>query len=764
MADQASRVLRGLAKMSVSEKKTIQDIAIVAREAIEKLPHGDNNLFLNFDIHRKGHVTRQDFQNILLSKTTTSKSEVDSLTDAIDSKNTGVINYTNISESLLKIEKEKYLSSSASLPSPVTYQQSSDNEVSKAPDDTVSNVHNAAIRFEGENNVIKEIDGYERAYLLGLKYSKDLKEKFSSKTSSTEIIPQVHDCYKGPPVRYFVGHEGSKRNLESADFQTTLIPGNGNKTYFNCDESKGSEIKSSYRPLSSHVKLSEAISSDSKQHLVLYKGNNKVYHNYESNEFQKSFHAEELRSHVPERMRKRSASAPPSRSKSERPFEDGTQNSSLMAYIKGETKPKPAKIMQEKPAVKHSNQYSQLSSQNVKESLEESTDNIANDNRPKIPEFNKKHVLNSVLSQVGSYGALSVMQFRLSNRDVSNSGYLNNDEFRTALASSGVHLPKHEMDGLFENYSTNLTQPKNSTSLEFLSNKKALNIGEFMQVLKERSSAHVIAKNTIRSTPLAMEEKKIWKKVSNALREPVVSSKHSLDFFRDIQIANKNKVHPNKLHEELNFLGSKLSPQEFSNLLTSIKTDKEGYVDMNKFVKRIDESFQENNKSDSSGLTLVSDDNKVIQHIRNPSKKRHYKFHSNNSDSQTINETYSNKNTTSPHCVPSCLQISDGKEFVDERLKWTKLCNQIQDKKTSIAKAFQSEELYDKPMSPIKLRDTLYKIGVIVGDDDFKMLHSHAVSSSRNSTDDKGVTLNSLCESVGISVTKTDSKKQSTGF
>mmetsp|Transcript_14535 Transcript_14535/g.27191 ORF Transcript_14535/g.27191 Transcript_14535/m.27191 type:complete len:1219 (+) Transcript_14535:99-3755(+) len=409
-----------------------------------------------------------------------------------------------------------------------------------------------------------------------------------------------------------------------------------------------------------------------------------------------------------------------------------------------------------------------------------------------------KKSLNTLTAQLNNHSKIKILNHKMKKIDVSKSGYVNKSEFSSALKEMGVKISPQQVTTLYEQNAKDnveLDATKN-TSLKLCSHQRGINVEDFIQKMRTRTSSSMLAarhhledtSHTVivptdesSQTPLEREDTRVWKKVVEALSEENSGGKRIIaDFFKDAQLNHDNAVPADKLYEELNHIGSKVNDVEFKNMLSNVKRTDNGDVDVDDFSREYHKRSVECRDNDkwmtfmpalSSAPPTVEVQGAKLKRVLKTQKKHFIKKQGaesakNDPNYRTgdFNDRLNDPVVSATHSfekghVPACLTMSDAKEFRLERLKWSKLSSKFLNHKNSLLNAFGGEEGINAPLTETAMKDKLYEAGVLLGNDDIKILQSYAITSSKTSEGNKDLTFGKMCSSMGLNLEKDNRRR-----
>ena len=394
-----------------------------------------------------------------------------------------------------------------------------------------------------------------------------------------------------------------------------------------------------------------------------------------------------------------------------------------------------------------------------------------------------KRSMNTLITQCNNHSKLKILNHKLKRIDVSNSGYVNKSEFASALREMGVKISPSQVTTLYEanakdNVGLGIDQ---CSSLKLCSHQRGINVQDFIQKMRTRASSNMMSARDgaechstfHEKTPLEREDDRVWKKLVETLSEENITGKRIIaNFFREAQVNHDNEVSADKLYNELNYVGAKLDDVEYRNMLSNIKRKPNGTVDVDDFAREYHKRSMESRDSDK-WMTLMPS----LAHKENPNveakgeqfkrvlktQKKHFvkKIGAESANdplrrtadfTQRLNNpVVAATNSLEKSHVPSCLTMSDAKEFREERLKWSKLSNTFLQHKNTLLSAFGGAEGVHKPLSDKSMKDKLYEAGVLLGNDDLKILQSYTKTSTSHEKE-KELTFGKMCSAMGLNL------------
>ena len=401
--------------------------------------------------------------------------------------------------------------------------------------------------------------------------------------------------------------------------------------------------------------------------------------------------------------------------------------------------------------------------------------------------------MNTLVAQLNDHSKIKILNHKMKKIDVSNSGYVNKSEFSNALKEMGVKISPQQVTTLYEQNAKDnagLDERKN-TSLKLCTHQRGINVQDFIQKMRTRTSSKMLASRHQQEesshktifpdenlqTPLEREDARVWKRVVETLSEERSGGKKIIsDFFKDAQVNHNNEVPAEKLHSELNHIGSNINDVEFKNMLSNVKRKSNGNVDVDDFAREYHKRSVECRDIDK-WMTLMpslSSDPGVeaqgdkFKRVLKTQKKHFVKKQGAESAKDDPNyrtgdfrDRLNDPVVSATHSfekshVPACLTMSDTKEFRLERLKWSKLSNKFLNHKNTLLAAFGGEKGIDAPLSETAMKDKLYDAGVLLGNDDIKILQSYAITSNDGNKD---LTFGKMCASMGLNLEKDNRRR-----
>jgi Ca2+-binding EF-hand superfamily protein len=407
-----------------------------------------------------------------------------------------------------------------------------------------------------------------------------------------------------------------------------------------------------------------------------------------------------------------------------------------------------------------------------------------------------KRSMNTLVTQLNNHSKIKILNHKMKRIDVSNSGYVNKSEFSTALKEMGVKISPAQVSSLYDthakdNVGLDITQ---SSSLKLSSShQRGINVQDFIQKMRTRTSSnmlasrrhaadtsHTVVPSSHDKTPLEREDARVWKKVVEALSEENSGGKRIIaDFFRDAQVNHQNEVHADQLFNELNHIGSKVNDVEFRNMLSTVRRKPNGKVDVDDFAREYHQRSVECRDFEKwmtlmPSLASSADPNieargEQFKRIMKTQKKHFTKkqglesasdpnYRTANFKERLNNPVVGATKSFEKSHVPACLTMSDAKEFRAERLKWSKLSSTFLNHKDTLLSAFGGEEGIHQPLSENLMKDKLYEAGVLLGNDDIKILQSYATTSTSHE-ESKDLTFGKMCSSMGLNLEKDNRKR-----
>lgn len=353
---------------------------------------------------------------------------------------------------------------------------------------------------------------------------------------------------------------------------------------------------------------------------------------------------------------------------------------------------------------------------------------------------------NAVLTQVG--GRFNYLRHVLNATDIGRSGYLNLDEFKSAMARAGVKLPVREMSKVYSEYAKDLYA---SCSVGH-QDGKALPIENFVDKMQEL--AHDPNKAALpgynADDSRQTEERRIAKKVLHSLKRVA----DPMAVFKDLDMTNKGWIRPEQLRQGLTHIGAPLTEMEFKLILEKVDANHDGKIEMQEF-------------DDMLHGALTSDTSSSNSKSASAAKHSHARY----------TDSYRNKIELGHEGESEFERFLDSKLHQKDRRKWTNLQYVLQNKSTEILTAFTSE---DRPWMtgftgayggadhvatkssttlrevPIEsLTKALSNAGVPLGRDDAQLLVRKIVDSNSEGK----ISLEDFCKTVNLAVEFTPSSE-----
>lgn len=745
MASQAKKVTQQLSNMSKSTSP--RNLCSTSSQARSVLRSSSSDIFRNYDINGTGTITYDDFHHAMIARgANLSRRESVSLCMAMDKNKVGLLKYRQLAKSL-----DDIVSSTAYTP------KATPSIVPQAP--PTQQTTNVEVNTE----MVPPISGYERAFDFYLKERE--RRRHQQHLEGPPTPPEQTEHHE---VRVYRGCAHSRNNMESEAFRQSMSPiRQRRKTKSSTDDTNDAGSYTAVY-LSQQAAASGSATQPSSRDVRYHWGNAYRNRNDESSAFKQCIYPKPatISKH------KRPSSAPPRRASSESSTSNNndTAKHSLYKYLSSSSLDTGVKA---KVALPAENQYPHLSVAEMAQGLGGrgaeynhgdlvgAAGRVANSivhvaaQKASDTEESKRY-MNSLIAQVGNQSKMKLLQHKMLKRDISNSGYINFQEFRSALRAAGVQIPDDKLRHLFDANSRDMSAVCGSGgTLNLSSDKRGINVEEYIQNMQIRASAPALAHvyynieddaGTIAKhhTPLEAEDRQTWKKIVSATNDPFVPSKRVMRFFKDVETTHNNLVQPEKLREELNCLGTKLSDKEFNCLLSQVKKSSDGRVQMDDFSEKL--------KSNAIKFRREEEGNSFFWNTRTappPPRRRSRSLSSCKPPPRAFidpPQVCDDASLPTHSTNPSYLDLSTNPEYVGERVRWSKLRAALQGQRQHIYNAFGGEEEATHALPAPVVRDRLYQAGVILGDSDFQLLQSQASKHGGG-----GVSLDSLCEAIGVS-------------
>ncbi|RYG63221.1 hypothetical protein EON64_16355 [archaeon] len=178
-------------------------------------------------------------------------------------------------------------------------------------------------------------------------------------------------------------------------------------------------------------------------------------------------------------------------------------------------------------------------------------------------------------------GNIAALRYLLKQHDRSRSGYVNQEEFKSAIKKAGVPINSKTIEALFVRNAT--SYGTGSVQDVSVSSGKALSIDHFLDKIETRATApafaHVTGNPAVGKQTKEAEQVRVMKKVLHSLNK--LSNPQKL--FNDVAGHRLSYLTPNQLRESLVYAGAPLSDIEFTHLVKEIDTNQDGKISLKEF-------------------------------------------------------------------------------------------------------------------------------------------------------------------------------------
>lgn len=349
------------------------------------------------------------------------------------------------------------------------------------------------------------------------------------------------------------------------------------------------------------------------------------------------------------------------------------------------------------------------------------------DKKVAITALHNKVAENAIVQQL--QGNVTVLRHLLKQQDRSRSGYINSDEFRTALNKAGVLLERHHLETLFDKNS--VTVGTAASQDLGLSKGKAINIESFVDQIQARTTApafsYVTGDAKVIQHSKDAEKVRVMKKVLHSVNK--LSNPQKL--FNDVTGKRSNDISSDQLREALQYAGACLSDSEFKVLVSEMDANHDGRISLREFDHYMHGSVNtfEQEQSEKQRAQLMT--------------APHY------------SRSYQSSGLLSNQGVAEFHRLDQTRQSRRDKKQWEKLKEHLQVNHDKVLRAFDGQGAGTDSIQELSVPVLCRKLateGVVLGRDDAILLNEQVTAQAEN----KVISVEKFCDFMGIPLQVTD--------